>query len=71
MKKILITGSLGQIGSELTLKLRKEYGISNVISTDIKSVDNEITGDGIFHILDVLDEKIIRRFYYKKYTAKS
>ena len=55
MKKILITGSLGQIGSELTLKLRKEYGISNVISTDIKSVDNEITGDGIFHILDVLD----------------
>lgn len=54
MKKILITGSLGQIGSELTLKLRKEYGIDNVISTDIREVDNEITKDGIFETLDVL-----------------
>lgn len=54
MKKILITGSLGQIGSELTLKLRKEYGVDNIISTDIREVDNEITKDGIFETLDVL-----------------
>lgn len=55
MKRILITGSLGQIGSELTLKLRDEYGYDNVISTDIKHTDNFITRDGIFEILDVLD----------------
>ncbi len=55
MKRILITGSLGQIGSELTLKLRKEYGIDNIISTDIREVNNEITKDGIFETLDVLN----------------
>lgn len=55
MKKILITGSLGQIGSELTLKLRDGYGVDNVISTDIKHVDNFITRDGIFETLDILD----------------
>lgn len=68
MKKILITGSLGQIGSELTLKLRKEYGEDNVISTDIREVNNEITKDGIFEILDVLDgDKIFE--ISKKYNV--
>lgn len=68
MKKILITGSLGQIGSELTLKLRKEYGEDNVISTDIREVNNEITKDGIFETLDVLDgDKIFE--ISKKYNV--
>lgn len=68
MKRILITGSLGQIGSELTLKLRKEYGIDNIISTDIREVNNEITKDGIFEILDVLDgDKIFE--ISKKYNV--
>ena len=30
MKKIMITGALGQIGSELITKLRKEYGSDNI-----------------------------------------
>ncbi len=68
MKKILITGSLGQIGSELTLKLRKEYGINNIISTDIREINNEITKDGIFETLDVLDvDKIFE--ISKKYNV--
>ena len=56
MKKILVTGALGQIGSELTLKLRNLYGIDNVISTDIRKLDNEITNNGLYEIVDVTNE---------------
>ena len=41
MKRILITGALGQIGSELTLKLREIYGSDNVIATDLRKNDSE------------------------------
>ena len=37
IKKILVTGSVGQIGSELTLELRKRYGAENVIATGRKT----------------------------------
>ncbi|MCK4640269.1 MAG: NAD-dependent epimerase/dehydratase family protein, partial [Candidatus Marinimicrobia bacterium] len=36
MKKILVTGSLGQIGSELATALCKRYGANNVIMSDIR-----------------------------------
>ena len=36
MKKILITGAMGQLGSELTTVLRDHYGANNVIGTDIR-----------------------------------
>jgi nucleoside-diphosphate-sugar epimerase len=58
MKKILITGALGQIGSELTMKLRDVYGADNVIATDIrKPEDNPVVQSGPFAILDVMDAK--------------
>lgn len=41
MKKILVTGALGQIGSELVEKLRSIYGTSNVIGTDIRRCDDQ------------------------------
>jgi nucleoside-diphosphate-sugar epimerase len=55
MKRILITGALGQIGSELTVKLRETYGSDNVIATDIKKTDTEAVHNGPFEILDVTD----------------
>lgn len=55
MKRILITGALGQIGSELTLKLRKIYGAENVIATDIKKNDSEAAESGPFETVDVTD----------------
>lgn len=56
MNKILITGALGQIGSELTLKLRESYGMDNVIATDIKAPeDSKVVSEGIFEELDVTD----------------
>ena len=54
-EKILVIGCSGQIGSELTLELRKIYGNANVIATDIRPAPPDITGSGPFEILDVLD----------------
>ncbi|KQL49409.1 UDP-glucose 4-epimerase [Brevibacillus choshinensis] len=56
MKKILVTGALGQIGSELVTKLREVYGGDQVIATDIrKREDDLVVKSGPFEILDVTD----------------
>lgn len=55
MEKILVIGCAGQIGSELTLELRRIYGNDNVVASDIKPAAKEITESGPFEILDVLD----------------
>lgn len=52
MKRIMVTGALGQIGSELVGKLREIYGAENVLATDIRPSENQ---DGPFEILDVTD----------------
>ncbi|WP_138417658.1 L-threonine 3-dehydrogenase [Aquibacillus sediminis] len=66
MKKILVTGALGQIGSELVMKLRELYGKDNVVATDIRKVENDVFGTGPFEILDVTDKqkflKIARKY---------
>ena len=54
MKKILITGACGQIGTELTETLRRIYGVDNVVATNIRECKNVgVEGQGIFEILDV------------------
>ncbi|AGK53866.1 L-threonine 3-dehydrogenase [Bacillus sp. 1NLA3E] len=68
MKKILITGALGQIGSELTGKLRGIYGTDNVIATDIRKIDNEMTQAGPFEILDVTDGKLMAQIATKHHV---
>ena len=66
MKKILLTGSLGQIGSELVLKLREVYGMDNVIATDIRHLEtNKVCTEGIFEILDVTDADALGELYDK------
>ncbi len=54
MKKIIVTGALGQIGSELVGKLRTTYGTDNVLATDIRTGENS---EGPFELLDVTDGK--------------
>jgi len=54
LKRIFVTGALGQIGSELVDKLRNLYGEDNVLSTDIRE-PNDMSGP--FEILDVSDGK--------------
>ena len=56
-KRILIIGASGQIGTELTLCLRKKYGNSKVIATDIREDDGTLSTDGPFEILDAMDYK--------------
>ena len=57
LKKIIVTGAQGQIGSELITKLRSEYGVDKVLATDIRQVNTELTQSGPFEILDVTDAK--------------
>lgn len=66
MKKVLITGALGQIGSELTSKLRNEYGKDNVIATDIRMIQNsDIVSNGIFEQLNVMDAETLSKLAKK------
>ncbi|MCF8274429.1 MAG: NAD-dependent epimerase/dehydratase family protein [Flavobacteriaceae bacterium] len=53
-ERILITGAGGQLGSVLTLKLQENFGIDNVIATDIHL---DSTFSGHFEILDATDYK--------------
>ncbi|MBS4013943.1 MAG: NAD-dependent epimerase/dehydratase family protein [Bacteroidetes bacterium] len=55
MEKLLVIGCAGQIGSELTLELRRIYGNDNVIATDIKQAPQDILESGPFEILNALD----------------
>ncbi|WP_046214163.1 L-threonine 3-dehydrogenase [Paenibacillus wulumuqiensis] len=57
MKRILVTGALGQIGSELVVKLREIYGADHVVATDLRSSAHEITRSGPFELLDVTNGK--------------
>lgn len=56
MKRIMITGALGQIGTELTLKLREIYGVDNVLATDLRRPEEGAKVlEGPFEELDVTD----------------
>ena len=54
-ESILVIGAKGQIGSELVDELRRIYGDTKVIATDIKLPSDEFIKSGPFYQLDVLD----------------
>ncbi|MFW9848031.1 MAG: NAD-dependent epimerase/dehydratase family protein [Candidatus Thorarchaeota archaeon] len=55
MKRILVTGSYGQIGTELIGSLRKKYGGDNVVATGRKKPPAILKKDGPYLQLDVMD----------------
>ena len=57
MQTILITGGLGQIGTELSSYLRRGYGAEHVILTDVVQKDSPAVEAGPFELLDVIDGK--------------
>ncbi|WNJ16192.1 NAD-dependent epimerase/dehydratase family protein [Pontibacter sp. G13] len=56
--QILVIGAGGQIGSDLTDKLRSQYGAERVIAADIRPLPNT---DGPTIVLDVLDREALRQ----------
>lgn len=54
MGRILITGALGQIGTELCAKLSEIYGIDNIVATDIRE-EHTNNPAGHYEVLDVMD----------------
>ena len=58
--KILIIGACGQIGSELTYKLRSIYGVENVIASDINTRKLELVNSGPFEIIDAKNFNAIK-----------
>ncbi|RDI41937.1 L-threonine 3-dehydrogenase [Falsibacillus pallidus] len=70
MKKVLVTGALGQIGSELVTKLRSVYGADNILATDIRETDSEVVTGGPFETLDVTDAQRMHDLA-KKYEVDS
>lgn len=61
MDKILIIGACGQLGTELTLKLRELKGNENVIASDLRMHPVELIADGVYEQLDIMDKD---RFHY-------
>ena len=61
MKKILVIGATGQIGSALMTKLRKEYGNDNVVAGYIEGVplSDELKNGGPLEIADVTNAQQI------------
>jgi len=60
--KILVTGALGQIGSELVPSLRQRYGADQVVASDIRMMSREqlLRSDGPFDFLDCTNQRQIQ-----------
>ena len=56
---ILVLGASGQIGTELTQKLREVYGETNVIASDIREGNAEMMASGPFEIIDATCKETI------------
>ena len=58
--KILIIGACGQIGTELTAKLREIHGNENVIASDINTRKLDLVNAGPFEIIDAKNYNAIK-----------
>ncbi len=68
MRRILVTGAAGQIGSELTLALRERYGNKNVIAADKRKPGGKLLNSGPFEVMDCTDIGAVKQLV-KKYSA--
>ena len=67
MKRILVTGALGQIGSELVSALREKYGNDAVVASDIRVIRLDVAHtNGPFEYIDVTHAReiqdVVRRY---------
>jgi nucleoside-diphosphate-sugar epimerase len=57
--KILVIGASGQIGVELTMALRKQYGNNNVVASDLREENPLLRGTGPYVSLDVMNKEML------------
>ena len=64
-RRILITGALGQIGSELVPALRERYGAERIVASDLRIVPLQLAGEAAYEHLDCTEPQrileVIRR----------
>src|SRR5205823_11829416 len=58
-EKILVIGASGQIGVELTMALRKLYGNSSVVASDLREENELLKGTGPYVSLDVMNKEML------------
>jgi len=60
--KVLVTGALGQIGSEVVPALRERYGAEQVVASDIRMMSREqlLATEGPFEFLDCTNQRQIQ-----------
>ena len=66
MRKTLIIGAGGQIGTELTLALRNKWGADQVIASDIKTEKPSNLGEGPYVALDILNREAVREYIIRE-----
>jgi len=62
MRKTLIIGAGGQIGTELTAGLRLKWGSELIIASDLKTSKPEALGEGPYVTLDIMDREAVRKY---------
>ena len=62
MRKILVIGACGQIGTELVLALREKIGNDLVIAADLKDNCPTSLANGPYQKMDILDRESVRDF---------
>lgn len=59
MKKVLVIGASGQIGTELVMELRHRFGNDAVIAADLKKPNDRVLDSGKFIELDLLNKELL------------
>lgn len=62
MKKILIIGACGQIGTELVLNLREKHGVANVYAADLHADCPAKLSGGPYVQIDILKKEAVRDY---------
>jgi nucleoside-diphosphate-sugar epimerase len=59
MRRILVTGAVGQIGSELVPALREHYGAEQVVASDLRNMPPQRSAAGAYEHLDCTEPQQI------------